>query len=88
MKMNTVQKWLLSEVVHQDNDNHYDSNFDAGNTDGDRDATGKATASRAKGGTGTTNFNLSVKQNKIPEFFGTKSKQTIWPRISSDDWRT
>jgi hypothetical protein len=29
------------------------------------------------GGSGTTNFNLRVEQNKIPEFFGSKSKDTI-----------
>jgi hypothetical protein len=63
--------------VHQDNDDHNDGNADAGNTDQDGDATGKAAASGAAGGTGTTNFNLRVKQNKIPEFFGSKSKDTI-----------
>ncbi len=31
----------------------------------------------AAGGTGTTQFNLRVEQSKIPEFFGTKSKDTI-----------
>jgi hypothetical protein len=36
-----------------------------------------AVASRAAGGTGTTNFNLRVEQNKTPEFFSTKSKDTI-----------
>jgi hypothetical protein len=28
-------------------------------------------------GNGPTNFNLRVEQNKIPEFFGAKSKDTI-----------
>jgi len=35
------------------------------------------TAGVAGGAAGTTNFNLRVEQNKIPEFFGTKSKDTI-----------
>ncbi len=55
--------------VHQDNDGHDDGNVDAADT---------AAAAGARGGaTGTTNFNLRVEQNKIPEFFGTKSKDTI-----------
>jgi hypothetical protein len=29
------------------------------------------------GANGPTNFNLRVEQNKIPEFFGAKSKDTI-----------
>ncbi len=36
-----------------------------------------AAASGASGGTGTTNSNLRVEQNKIPEFFCTKSKDMI-----------
>jgi hypothetical protein len=63
--------------VNQDNNDHNDGDADAGNTDQDRDATGMAAASGAAGGTGTTNFNLRVEQNKIPEFLGTKSKDTI-----------
>jgi Ty3 transposon capsid-like protein len=58
--------------VHQDNDNG-----NAGTTDWDGDATCMAAASGATGGTGTINFNLRVEQNKISEFFGTKSKDTI-----------
>jgi len=70
-------------LVCQDNDDHDDGNVDvhvpAGNTDRDDDTTGTGTAaaSGAAGGNGTTNFNLRVEQNKIPEFFGTKSKDTI-----------
>ena len=41
-----------------------------------RGATGGA-AGGAAGGAGPTSFNLRVEQNKIPEFFGTKSKDTI-----------
>ncbi len=66
--------------VHQDNDDHDNSNVDAGNTGNanwDGDATGMAAASGASGGTGTTNSNLRVEQNTIPEFFCTKSKDTI-----------
>jgi len=70
--------------IHQDNDNHDDGNVTAGNvgnignaTDQDGDATGTAAATGPAGGTGTTNFNLRVEQNKIPKFFGTKSKDTI-----------
>jgi hypothetical protein len=55
-----------------ENDDH---NNDNDNTD--QDTTGTAAATGAAGGTGTTNFNLRVEQNKIPEFFGTKSKDTI-----------
>jgi hypothetical protein len=40
-------------------------------------ATGTAAASAAGSAAGTTNFNLRVEQNKIPEFFETKSKGTI-----------
>jgi len=40
-------------------------------------ATGSAAASAAGSVADTTNFNLRVEQNKIPEFFGTKSKGTI-----------
>ncbi len=65
--------------VHQDNDDHNDGNDNAVNTgkDQDQDATRTATATGPTGGTGTTQFNLRVEQNKIPEFFGTKSKDTI-----------
>jgi hypothetical protein len=42
-----------------------------------RDTAGMAAASGAAGGTGTTNFNLRIEQNKILEFFGAKSKDTI-----------
>jgi hypothetical protein len=62
--------------IHQENDNHNDDhNDDTGN---DQDTTGTAAAmGSAAGGSGTTNFNLRVEQNKIPGFFGSKSKDTI-----------
>jgi hypothetical protein len=67
--------------VPQDNDDHDNGNVNARNainaTDQDGDAAGTATATGAAGSTGTTNFNLRVEQNKIQEFFGTKSKYTI-----------
>ena len=56
-----------------------------GHDDDTGDATAGVTILRAAGtaagdGTGAngpTNFNLRVEQNKIPEFFGAKSKDTI-----------
>jgi hypothetical protein len=64
--------------IAQDQD-HDDDNVDdpVNNTDGDGDSTGTATTGGATGGGGTTNFNLRVEQNKIPKFFGAKSKDTI-----------
>jgi hypothetical protein len=53
------------------------------NTEGNDDDTGDTTAqanvipAQSGGGNGPTNFNLRVEQNKIPEFFGAKSKDTI-----------
>jgi hypothetical protein len=54
------------------------------NVEGHNDDTGNTTAwttAQATGGgtagNGPTNFNLRVEQNKIPEFFGAKSKDTI-----------
>jgi len=66
--------------IEQENDDHNDDNMDIplDNTDGNGTAaTGTAATGGAAGGTGTTNFNLWVEQNKIQEFFGTKSKDTI-----------
>jgi hypothetical protein len=62
--------------VHQDNDGNVDAG-NAGTTYRDGDATCTTAASGATGGTATTNFNLRVEKNKISEFFGTKSKDTI-----------
>jgi hypothetical protein len=67
---------------------NYDDYFQDGenaNTEGNNDDTGDPTAQAnvnvpaAPGGGGNrpTNFNLRVEQNKIPEFFGAKSKDTI-----------
>jgi len=64
---------------HQDNDDHNDGSNDAGiaGNNQDQDTAGTAAATGAAGGTGTTNFNLRFEQNKILEFFGSKSKDTI-----------
>ncbi len=63
-------------LIHQENDDHNDNHND--NTGYDQDTTGTAAATGSvAGGSGTTNFNLTVEQNKIPEFFGSKSKVTI-----------
>jgi len=62
-------------------DNHDDGDLNLeGNDDDTGDATAQATFPAAGGGTGGNgpmNFNLRVEQNKIPEFFGAKSKNTI-----------
>jgi hypothetical protein len=66
-------------------ENDRDDDLDDGNVDLDAndDGTGDATAQAnvpaapGGGGNGPTNFNLRVEQNKIPEFFGAKSKDTI-----------
>ncbi len=63
--------------VHRDGQ---DSNDDNGDTIGTTQVTGGARGGAtggAAGGTGPTSFNLMVEQNKILEFFGTKSKDTI-----------
>jgi hypothetical protein len=58
-----------------------DANDDGNNQDttGTARVTGRAAgaARTAAGGTGPASFNLRVEQNKIPEFFGSKSKDTI-----------
>jgi hypothetical protein len=65
----------IAQDQDHDNDDH---NIDLdGNDDDTGDATGTATTGGAPGGNGPTNFNLRVEQNKIPEFFGAKSKDTI-----------
>ncbi len=67
----------IAQDQDHDNDNN-DHNIDLdGNDDDTGDATGTATTGGAPGGNGPTNFNLRVEQNKIPEFFGAKSKDTI-----------
>jgi hypothetical protein len=67
----------IAQDQDRDNDNN-DNNIDLdGNDDNTGDATGTATTGGAPGGNGPTNFNLRVEQNKIPEFFGAKSKDTI-----------
>jgi hypothetical protein len=67
---------LAPENNDNDNDNHDDGNVDLdGHDDDTGDTTAQATA--IGGGIGPTNFNLRVEQNKIPEFFGAKSEDTI-----------
>jgi hypothetical protein len=56
-----------------DHDDHDDNNDDNDGTA----MTGRATTGGTTGGSGPTSFNLRVEQNKIPEFFGAKSKNTI-----------
>jgi hypothetical protein len=64
--------------IHQERDDRDDDHHDntSDNLDTSCTRTAAATGSTA-GGSGTTNFNLRVEQNKIPEFFGSKSKDTI-----------
>ena len=65
-----------------ENDDHDDVDIDVPTNDddtGDTTSQGNINVPAAPGGgaNGTTNFNLRVEQNKIPEFFGAKSKDTI-----------
>jgi hypothetical protein len=74
--MTTTRGEDINIAQDQDQD---DDNIDipVDDTDQDGDCTGTSTTGGAAGGNGTTNFNLQVEQNKIPEFFGAKSKDTI-----------
>jgi hypothetical protein len=66
----------LAPENDRDDDNVDNTNINLDGHDNDTgDTTGRATATG--GGNGPTNFNLRVEQNKIPEFFGAKSKDTI-----------
>jgi hypothetical protein len=60
-------------------DDHDDGDLDLdGQDDGTGNTNAQATVPAATGGeNGPTNFNLRLEQNKIPEFFGAKSKDTI-----------
>ncbi len=66
-----------------ENDDFEDANVGVhANNDDSGDATGQGKVNvpatpAAGGANGPTNFNLRVEQNKIPEFFGAKSKDTI-----------
>jgi hypothetical protein len=64
-----------------ENDDFDDAHVDVHTNDDDTgDTTGQGNipaAPAAAGANGPTNFNLRVEQNKIPEFFGAKSKDTI-----------
>ncbi len=67
----------LDEIqIHQENDDHNDDHNDYNGNDQDTSGTAAATGGAA-GGQGTNNFNLRLEQNKIPEFFGSKSKDSI-----------
>ncbi len=70
--------------IAPENDDFEDVQVDVHtNDDGTGDTTGQGNvpaapaAAGAAGANGPTNFNLRVEQNKIPEFFGAKSKDTI-----------
>jgi hypothetical protein len=69
---------LAPENDHDD-DTVGNDNVDLdGRDDGTSDTTAQANVPAAPGGCNRpTNFNLRVEQNKIPEFFGVKSKDTI-----------
>ncbi len=70
----------LAPENNHNNDDHDDGNVDLdGHDDGTGNTTAQAAVPAAAGGgnNGPTNFNLRIKQNKIPEFFGAKSKDTI-----------
>jgi hypothetical protein len=68
---------IAQDQDHDNNNN--DNNIDLdGNDDNTGNATGTATTGGAPGGNGPTKFNLRVEQNKILEFFGAKSKDTIY----------
>jgi hypothetical protein len=59
--------------IHDDGNVYLD-----GHNDNTSDNTARATGTGGTGGgNGPTNFNLQVEPNKIPEFFGAKSKDTI-----------
>ena len=66
-------------------DDEHDDLNPKGNDDDTSDSNAWVTVPRAAGtaagdgagANGPTNFNLRVEQNKIPEFFGAKSKDTI-----------
>jgi hypothetical protein len=64
-------------TVHQDLDDDTLNNAAGNIVVPSRSSTGDAAGSAAGGAAGTTNFNLHIEQNKIPEFFGSKSKDTI-----------
>jgi hypothetical protein len=85
--MSTVQGGDQINIEADVHGDYFDNDIiDDANDDGnDQDTTGTArvtgraagAARNAAGGTGPASFNLRVEQNKIPEFFGSKSKGTI-----------
>jgi hypothetical protein len=63
--------------IAPENDDFEDAHADDNDT-GDTTGQGNIpTTPAAAGANGPTSFNLQVEQNKIPEFFGAKSKDTI-----------
>ncbi len=64
---------IEANVHGNDHDDHDDNNDDNDGTA----VTRRATTGGTTGGSGPTSFNLRFEQNKIPEFFGAKSKNTI-----------
>jgi hypothetical protein len=72
----------INLAPENDHDDDIQDNVDLdANDDGTGDATAQANvnvpAAQGGGANGPTNFNLRVEQNKIPEFFGAKRKDTI-----------
>ncbi len=67
--------------IAQENDDFDNDHIDVQTNDDDTgDTTGQGNipaAPAAAGANGPASFNLRVEQNKIPEFFGAKSKDTI-----------
>ncbi len=67
--------------IAPENDDFEDAHVDVQTNDDDTsDTTGQGNipaAPAAAGANGPASFNLRVEQNKIPEFFGAKSKDTI-----------
>jgi hypothetical protein len=86
--MSTVQggdQINIEADVHRDDVDDDLINDDANDDGNDQDTTGTArvtgraagAARNAAGGAGQASFNLRVEQNKIPEFFSSKGKDTI-----------
>ena len=64
--------------IAPENDDFDDAQVDVQTNDDDTgDTTGQGNVPAAAGANAPASFNLRVEQNKIPEFFGAKSKDTI-----------
>ncbi len=79
--MSTANTGTDNIDIAPENDDFEDAHVDVQTNDDDTgDTTGQGNipaAPAAAGANGPTSFNLRVEQNKIPEFFGAKSKDTI-----------